>query len=152
MRRAIQLAAVVCLALGLAGCGGSSDGEASTAVTASPANEASAQSGPGSSSAAGQAPQQVCDFTSTWQALDAQLTDAEKNLDDTALWGDTASAFDSSTAPEAVKDAWGPLVDDVDAIAQAVGSGNAQGAIAGRLAEEQRLHQSFTALFGQMCS
>lgn len=146
MRRAIQLVAGVCLALGLAGCGGSSDGETS-AVTASPANEASPQSSP----AAGQAPRQVCDFKSTWQALDAQLTDAEKDLDDAALWGDTASAFDSSTAPEAVKDAWGPLVNDVDAIAEAVGSGAAQGVITGRLAEEQRLHQSFTALFGQLC-
>lgn len=53
-----------------------------------------------------------------------------------------------------MKDAWGPLVGDVEAIATAVGSGNQgqiQSATTSRLPEEQRLHQSFTALFGQMC-
>lgn len=154
MKRLIHLALGLGIALSLVGCGGSSGGSTDDAASSSTDPTTQATPTDGASMSSGQAPSAVCAFKSDWNALDARLTAAEADLHDAGSWAAAASAFDAATAPEAVKDAWGPLVNDVDAIAQAVQTGDdaqIQSAETSRLPEEKRLHQNFAGLFGQLC-
>jgi hypothetical protein len=144
--------AALCLAvlLGtvLSGCGGNDDPAPAKAdrATSAPADDSTAS--------VPQAPEAVCDFKETWQPIDQQLSDAEGDLENAALWGDTADAVESVTAPEAIT-IWSLLAGRVRSYADALASDDpteAQGFRASQMQQLRDLHTSLHELFDQSCS
>jgi len=152
--RTRALAPIVLISLSpllLVGCGGSGTpavhARTSSQVSVSPSARTTEETQPA-------APQAVCDFKDTWTPLDTQLSAAEADLTDGALWNDTAGAFESVTGPEAIAGTWGPLVSRVRQVADAVDSGDevqVQSVQASALPELKQLHTTVGQVFLQMC-
>jgi hypothetical protein len=138
----------------LTGCGGSG-ATPQTASSPVAADSATGSMGSDMTMPTPQAPQAVCDFKTTWEPLDAQLTKAEADLADTQLWKDTAEAMEAAPGPEAIANALGPLVLRVRKVADAVGSADkteVMGVKAMDLPELAQLHTTVRQVFDQMCS
>jgi hypothetical protein len=146
--------AIALLLAGLTGCGGGGDdeGPAAAATKAASSDPASPPSSAGTVPA-GSAPQAVCDFADSWQPIDGQLDQAEADQQDAALWGDTADAIESVTAPEALT-VWPILAGDVRKYADLLAqhdSGGAQAFVTTKMPELQQLHGTVHDLFAQAC-
>jgi hypothetical protein len=148
------------LLAGLAGCGGGGDatsssktsGTSSASTSASTSGDTSGDT-TGDAQPVGSAPQAVCDFADDWQPIDDQLTRAEGAVDDAPLWGDTADAMESVTAPEALT-VWPVLATSVRKYADLLAAGDTGGAQAfatSRMAELERVHATVHDLFAQAC-
>lgn len=155
MRKSIFIALTgLVLTVLVTGCGGSA---ATDDAASGPAARSTTAGSTGSDTATAvpKAPQLVCDFKTTWEPLDAQLTKAQADLTDAQLWKDTADAMEAAPGPDAIANAWGPLVLRVRKVADAVGSGDrteVMGVKAVDLPELAQLHTAVGQVFDQMCS
>jgi hypothetical protein len=163
MRTAATTALLLTLLLaGLSGCGGSGDGTPSVAVAeASTSTDTTSDTTPdttpgstsGDTAPVGSAPQAVCDFADAWRPIDDQLSSAEGDVDNAALWGDAAVAMESAVAPVAIT-VWPVLRTRVRKYADLLAAGDTGGAqafLTSGMPELEGVHGAVHDLFAQAC-